>query len=119
MDAGPLAECGRARPDVNGDVKDFSGNDLYQLCLGIFDLKMKSSDGALQGIRKIILDQYLVNTCLDIPALLLCLQKQTALILTCVWLNDKNICYGRADHVHASCLANQQANPPSFGITNM
>jgi hypothetical protein len=62
---------------------------------------MKSSDGALQGIRKIILDKYLVNTCLDIPALVVCLQKKTALILKCLWLDDKNTFYGCDDDVHA------------------
>jgi hypothetical protein len=88
MDAGPLAECGRSRPDVNGDVKDFSGNDMHQLCLGIFNLKMESPHGALQGIRKIILDEYFVNPGFDISVLVVCLQKETPLILECLGLND-------------------------------
>jgi hypothetical protein len=67
---------------------------------------MKSSYGALQRIRKIILDKYLVNTGLDIPALVVCLHKKTPLIFECLGLNDKNTFYGCGDDVHASCLSN-------------
>jgi hypothetical protein len=101
MDAGPLAECGGSRPNINGDVKDFSGNDMDQLCLGVFDLKMEPSYGAFQGIRKIILNKNLINTGLDISALVVCFHKKTTLILECLWLNDKNTLYGCGDDVHA------------------
>jgi hypothetical protein len=74
---------------------------MYQLRLRVPDLKMKSSYGALQRIRKIILDKYLVNSGLDIPDLVVCLHKKTTLILEFLRFNDKNTFYGCGDDVHA------------------
>lgn len=56
--ARPLQVGRGCRPEINGDVQDFSTNDANKLCLGIFPcLKMQAPDNAVAGIRLIILNK--------------------------------------------------------------
>jgi len=100
MDSGPFSKSGGTGPEINGNIKDFAGDNLNQLGLGMFDLKVKASHSVFQRTGKIILNKCRVDSGCVISVPVVSLHKKTAFILKGFGLNDENSCYRCSDNLH-------------------
>ena len=60
MDAGPLPEVRRTRPEVDGNIEYLAADDLNQFGLGPFDLIVEAPQGVFNG--KVVVDKIAQKT---------------------------------------------------------
>src|SRR6266852_7565187 len=66
LDSTPHPECRRPPPNVHNDVVDCTGENLNQLSLRGWLLKMEASESVLEGFRVIVLHKRIGNPCLRV-----------------------------------------------------
>ena len=57
LGAGPLAECGGASADVDGDVEDGAAGAPDEFSLGLLELVVEAADDAFLGVGMVVLGE--------------------------------------------------------------
>lgn len=84
----PLAKSRRTLPNINGNIKDLTLQDMNQFALGGVALKMETTEDAFLGERKIVLDEIGRDACVLITIFGKYFQKVAAIITKDLWFDD-------------------------------
>jgi hypothetical protein len=82
--AGPFSIGGRARTDIDGNIKGFTFDDTTKLCLRMLELVMQSAERVLHGAGVVVLNERSGDAQLGKFSLVVRLDKETPCVLVSV-----------------------------------
>src|SRR5690348_4600244 len=110
MESGPLAEGGRAAPQVDHHVVDLAEEHLHELALRLADLVVQAAQHVTHGERLVVLYELDLEAGRFIePLAVIALEKMSPPVGKYLWLEDENVWEVGADDAHR--LKRQRAAP--------